>query len=69
MQNAAGVRQISAMVSFNPPAGAIAHAVATLFGVGPKEALDDDLVRMKSLFEHGKTRAHGKTVSRQDLSA
>jgi uncharacterized membrane protein len=52
---------------YNPPAGAIGHAVAKLFGVGPKEVIDEDLVRMKSLFEHGKTRAHGKMVTRDQL--
>ena len=56
-------------MSYNPPAGAIGHAIAKLFGVGPKDVLDEDLVRMKSLFEHGKTRAHGETVTREQLSA
>jgi hypothetical protein len=31
--------------------------------------MDDDLVRMKSLFEQGKTTAHGETVTREQLSA
>lgn len=64
-----GGTRVHLLMSYNPPAGAIGHAVATLFGVGPKDALDEDLVRMKSLFEHGKTRAHGETVTRKELSA
>jgi uncharacterized membrane protein/osmotically-inducible protein OsmY len=63
-----GGTRIHLLLSYHPPAGAIGHAVAKLFGVGPKEVLDDDLVRMKSLFEHGKTRAHGKIVTRDQLS-
>jgi uncharacterized membrane protein/osmotically-inducible protein OsmY len=63
-----GGTRIHLLMSYNPPAGAIGHAVAKLFGVGPQEVMDEDLVRMKSLFEHGKTRAHGKIVTRDQLS-
>ena len=62
-----GGTRIHLLMSYNPPAGAIGHAVAKLFGVGPKEVLDEDMVRMKSLFEHGKTRAHGRIVRRDQL--
>ena len=61
--------RIHLLMSYNPPAGAVGHALATLFGVGPKSVMDQDLVRMKSLFEHGKTTAHGETVTREHLSA
>ena len=61
--------RIHLLMSYNPPAGAVGHALATLFGIGPKSVLDEDLVRMKSLFEHGKTTAHGETVTREQLSA
>jgi uncharacterized membrane protein len=64
-----GGTRIQLQMSYNPPAGAIGHALATLFGVGPKSVLDEDLVRMKSLFEHGKTTAHGEKVTREELSA
>jgi uncharacterized membrane protein len=64
-----GATRIHLMISYNPPAGAVGHALATLFGVGPKNVLDEDLVRMKSLFEHGKTTAHGEKVTREQLSA
>jgi uncharacterized membrane protein len=64
-----GGTRIHVLMSYNPPAGAVGHALAMLFGVGPKNVMDDDLVRMKSLFEQGKTTAHGETVTREQLSA
>jgi uncharacterized membrane protein len=39
--------------SYNPPAGAIGHAVAALLGGDPKSMMDDDLARMKALVETG----------------
>jgi len=63
-----GGTRVHMLMSYNPPAGAIGHALATLFGLGPKSVLDEDVVRMKSLFEHGKTSAHGETVTREHLS-
>jgi uncharacterized membrane protein len=55
-------------LSYNPPAGALGHAVATLFGSDPKRALDEDLLRFKSLIELGKTSAPGKRVTSKDLA-
>ena len=40
-------------LSYNPPAGAIGHAVASLLGEDPKSMMDDDLARMKTLVETG----------------
>jgi uncharacterized membrane protein len=51
-----------------PPAGVIGHGVAWLFGADPKSEIDDDLVRLKSLLEIGKTRAHGATVRREEFA-
>jgi uncharacterized membrane protein len=61
--------RVHLLMSYHPPAGAVGHAVAALFGVGPKSVFDEDLVRVKSLFEHVKTTAHGKQVRREQLSA
>jgi len=61
--------RIHLLLSYHPPAGAAGHAVAEIFGVGPKSILDEDLVRVKSLFEHGKTTAHGERVTREQFSA
>ncbi|MGH8289182.1 MAG: SRPBCC family protein [Steroidobacteraceae bacterium] len=44
-------------MSYTPPAGAIGHAIARLFGADPKSELDDDLLRMKVFLETGR-RAH-----------
>jgi hypothetical protein len=56
-------------MSYNPPAGAIGHAIATLFGADPKRAMDEDMLRLKSLLEEGKTRADGEPVRLEDATA
>jgi uncharacterized membrane protein len=66
--NPDGSMRVTVHMSYNPPAGVLGHAVASLFGVDPKKAMDDDLVRLKSLLEAGKTSADGKEVTRQELS-
>ncbi len=48
-----GTTEVSVRLSYNPPAGAIGHAVAKAFGADPKASMDDDLMRMKSLLETG----------------
>jgi hypothetical protein len=49
-------------MSYCPPAGLFGHAVAWVFGADPKTEMDEDLVRLKSLLETGKTRAHGVAI-------
>jgi uncharacterized membrane protein len=63
---AAGTR-VHVQLHYNPPAGALGHAVATLLGADPKRAFDDDLVRLKSLLEEGKTSVGGQPVRRDAL--
>jgi len=41
-------------MSYNPPAGALGHVVAKLFGADPKSELDEDMIRLKSTLETGK---------------
>jgi uncharacterized membrane protein len=55
-------------MTYVPPAGALGHAVATLFGTDPKTAMDEDLVRLKSLLETGKTTTEGQTVRKEELN-
>jgi uncharacterized membrane protein len=55
-------------MSYNPPGGAIGHAVAALFGADPKRAMDEDFVRLKSLLEIGKTRLPGGRVRREEIA-
>ncbi len=56
-------------MSYNPPAGLIGHAVAALFGLDPKSALDQDMVQLKSLLEQGKTRVGGHEVTKSELKS
>lgn len=53
---------------YNPPAGALGHAVASLLGADPKTRMDEDLMRFKALLEEGRTRAHGQPIAREELS-
>jgi len=66
--NPDGGTRLDIRLSYTPPGGALGHAVATLFGSDPKSALDDDLMRFKSLIEFGKTRAHGERVTSKDFA-
>lgn len=45
--------RIDVRLSYNPPAGGVGDVVASLFGVDPKAAMDDDLMRFKSRVEEG----------------
>jgi uncharacterized membrane protein len=51
---------------YRPPAGALGHGVARLFGVDPRKEMDEDLLRLKTFLETGRrphdsaARKHGK---------
>jgi uncharacterized membrane protein len=62
-----GSTRLHIQMRYEPPAGLLGHLVAEVFGADPKSALDEDLGRLKSLFEEGKTRVHGGTVTRESL--
>jgi uncharacterized membrane protein len=62
-----GPARIHVRMSYCPPAGLLGHSLAMLLGLDPKSAMDNDFVRLKSLFEHGKTRSHGQNVQRSEL--
>ncbi|MDO8587634.1 MAG: SRPBCC family protein [Armatimonadota bacterium] len=49
--NADGSTHVDVQMSYRPPAGAVGHAVAALFGADPKRQMDEDLGRMKNLIE------------------
>jgi uncharacterized membrane protein len=49
-------------MDYVPPAGALGHAVAQLFGVDPRQAMHEDLVRLKSLLEDGRTSSSEGTA-------
>jgi uncharacterized membrane protein len=54
--------RVHVRMAYAPPVGYIGHSIASLLGQDPKHALDDDLVRMKSLLEEGKTTVRGQTM-------
>lgn len=53
--NRDGGTRVSVQMEYLPPAGVLGHAVAQLFGVDPRQAMNEDLMRLKSLLEQGKT--------------
>ena len=61
--------RINVRMSYAPPAGMLGHVVASLFGADPKHEIDDDLIRMKSLIELGRTTAHGHKVTRDQFQS
>ena len=63
-----GGTRIHVRLSYNPPGGAFGHGIASLFGMDPKHQMDDDLARFKSLIEIGKTTAHHRRVTRDELA-
>jgi uncharacterized membrane protein len=64
-----GNTRVDIKLAYNPPGGLLGHAVASLFGVDPKHAMDEDLVRFQSLIERGKTTAHGHEVRFAEVTA
>jgi uncharacterized membrane protein len=46
---------IDIRLEYAPPAGVLGHGVASLFGDNPKQAMDEDLARLKSLLEAERT--------------
>jgi uncharacterized membrane protein len=61
-ETAGGGTRIAIKLAYNPPGGVFGHALAALLGTAPKQCMDEDLVRLQSLFERGKTTAHGREV-------
>ena len=45
--------RVTVRMDYQPPAGAVGHALASLLGSDPKRQMDEDLARMKSLVERG----------------
>jgi uncharacterized membrane protein len=50
-----GGTRVDVQMSYCPPGGVLGHAVAALFGADPKSELDQELLRLKSFLETGKT--------------
>jgi uncharacterized membrane protein len=60
--------RLDVRLTYNPPLGAVGHAVAALLGGDPKKQLDDDLLRLKSLLERGKATGHEERMTRDQLT-
>ena len=60
--------EIDVQMRYTPPAGAAGHAVAALFGTDPKRAIDEDLNRLKSLLETGKTTAAETEIHLEEVA-
>jgi uncharacterized membrane protein len=67
--NTDGSTEVTVKISYNPPAGAIGHAVAAVFGADPKTEMDADLMRMKSLLETGQPAHDAAEVPRSKSAA
>ena len=50
-----GSTRVTVQMSYVPPVGALGHAVAQLFGGDPRQSMHEDLMRLKTLLEEGKT--------------
>lgn len=61
-ENRDGSTRVSVQMSYVPPVGVVGHAVAQLFGVDPRQAMHEDLLRLKSLLEEGRTSTSERTV-------
>lgn len=68
-ENRDGGTRVSVQLDYVPPAGELGHAVAQLFGVDPRQAMNDDLVRLKSLLEEGQTSTSTGTATLSDEEA
>ena len=68
-ENWDGGTRVSVQLSYVPPAGALGHAVAQLFGVDPRQAMNDDMVRLKSLLEDGRTSTDEARVEYGDRTS
>ena len=54
-ENWDGGTRVTVQMTYMPPAGVVGHKVAELFGVDPRQAMHEDLIRLKTLLEEGKT--------------
>lgn len=66
-ENREGGTQISIQMSYNPPLGMVGDRAAWLFGSDLKSALEQGLLRLKSLLEEGKASKGDKEIMIGDL--
>ncbi len=59
--------RVTLRLAYAPPGGILGHEVARLFGADPKHELDDDMLRLKSLLEQGKTTGRSGVVTLEEV--
>ena len=64
---APGTTRLSIRLRYWPPGGLVGHEIARLLGDDPARELDEDMLRLKSLVERGKTTGPGGAVTRDDV--
>lgn len=64
-----GGTRVEVHMSYHPPAGVLGHAFARVFGADPKHAMDDDLLRLKSLLEDGAVTGRFGKIRRDQLES
>jgi uncharacterized membrane protein len=64
-----GGTRVHIELDYLPPGGMAGHAFATMFGSNPKQQMDDDMVRLKSLLEEGKTTGRRGRVTIESLES
>lgn len=64
-ENRDGSTRVTVQMNYVPPAGVLGHTVAQLFGVDPRQAMHEDLMRLKSLLEEGRTSTDTDKVQLQ----
>jgi uncharacterized membrane protein len=70
-ENWDGGTRITVQMTYMPPAGIVGHKVAELFGVDPRQAMQDDLMRLKALLEVNRMTTNEASMGsseRTDLS-
>jgi uncharacterized membrane protein len=63
--------RVTVQMTYMPPAGVVGHKVAELFGVDPRQAMQEDLMRLKALLEVNRMTTNESTAEsteRTDLS-
>lgn len=65
---APGVTRLTIRLRYWPPGGVLGHEIARLLGDDPERELDEDMLRLQSLVERGKTTGPRGEVTRDEVS-
>ena len=62
-----GLTRLDILLAYTPPGGVFGHLLASLLGANPKQVMDRDLVRFKSLLEDGRISILKQEITREDV--